>query len=94
MALYFLVALQNSAPAFQTALSSKIEAANFYTIEDGKWIVESAATTSKDFSESLGSVAKESTFVVVPVTGYFGRAQPDLWEWLAAKLTAKSLAAV
>jgi hypothetical protein len=94
MALYFLVALQNSAPAFQAALSSKVAAANLYTIEEGKWIVESPATTSKDFAESLGPVATESAFVVVPVTGYFGRAQPDLWEWLAAKLAAKSLAAV
>jgi hypothetical protein len=48
--------------------------------------------TSKDFSESIGVVAAQSSFIVVPVTGYFGRAQPDLWEWLAAKIAAKSLA--
>lgn len=98
MALYFLVALQNSASAFEAALSSKIEAANLYTIEEGKWIVESPAMTSKEFADSLGVVAAESSFVVVPITGYFGRAQPDLWEWLAAKIAAKvaakSLAAV
>jgi hypothetical protein len=93
MALYFLVALQNSAPAFGASLSSKIGVGNFYTIEDGKWIVESPAMTSKDFSESLGVLPTES-FIVVPVTGYFGRAQPDLWEWLAAKIAARSLALV
>jgi hypothetical protein len=76
MALCFLVALQNSISAFQAALSSKIEAANLYTIEDGKWIVESAALISKEFADSLGVVALESSFIVVPVTGYFGRAQP------------------
>jgi hypothetical protein len=92
MALYFLVALQDSAPAFQAVLSSKFEAASLYTIEDGKWIVESPAMTSKAFAESLGAVATESSFIVVPVTGYFGRAQPDLWEWLAAKIAAKSFA--
>jgi hypothetical protein len=94
MALYFLVALQDSAPAFKEALSSKIEAANLYTIEEGKWIVESPAVTSKDFADSLGAVTTQSPFIVVPVTAYFGRTQPDLWEWLAAKIAAKSLAAV
>jgi len=93
MALYFLVALQDSAPAFKEALS-KIGAGNLYTVEDGKWIIESPAITSKDFADSLGVIAAGSSFFVVPVMGYFGRAQPDLWEWLAAKIAAKTLAVV
>jgi hypothetical protein len=94
MALYFLVALQNSAPALEAAVSSKFEAGNRYTIEDGKWIVDSPAMTSKEFTDSLGAITTEAQFIVVPVTAYFGRTQPDLWEWLAAKIAAKSLAAV
>jgi hypothetical protein len=66
MALYFLVALQNSAPAFQAALSSSIGPTNLYVIEDGKWIVESPAMTSKDFADSLGVVATQSLFIVFP----------------------------
>jgi hypothetical protein len=92
MALYFLVALQDAAPAFKEALSSKMAAANLYTIEEGKWIIDSPAVTSKDFADSLGVVATESSFIVVPVTGYYGRTQPDLWEWLAAKIAAKNAA--
>jgi hypothetical protein len=94
MALYFLVALQDSAPALETAVSSKFEAGNRYKIEDGKWILDSPAMTSKEFADSLGAVNTESSFIVVPVTAYFGRTQPDLWEWLAAKIAAKSLTAV
>jgi hypothetical protein len=71
-----------------------IGTANLYTLEDGKWIVESPAITSKDFTDSLGVITPEASFFVVPVTGYFGRAKPDLWEWLAAKIAAKSLTAV
>ena len=94
MALYFLVALQNSEAKIQAALSdAKIPAESLYTIEPGKWIIESSATTSKEFSNSLGVVASE-WFFVVPVMGYFGRAQPDLWEWIAAKITASAIAAV
>jgi hypothetical protein len=92
MALYFLVALQNSVPVVETALS-KIGAANLYTIESGKWIIESSATTSKSLTDSL-EVPETAEFIVVPVTAYFGRAQPDLWEWIAAKIAAKSLAVV
>jgi hypothetical protein len=89
MALFFIVALQNSAPAVEAAISAKVTPGNVYTIEPGKWIVDSPATTSKDLSEAL-SIAATATHFVVPVRGYFGRAQPDLWEWLAAKTTVKA----
>jgi hypothetical protein len=89
MALFFLVALQQSAPALQVVLSSKIATGSLYTIESGKWIVDSPATTSRDLSDSLG-ITDAQTFFVVPVRGYFGRAEPDLWEWLAAKTAAKT----
>jgi hypothetical protein len=91
MALFLLVALQNSAPAVATALSAKIAIASLYTIEEGKWIIESSATTSKELSDSL-EIPDTEAFLVVPVTGYFGRAKPDLWEWLAAKIAARSAA--
>jgi hypothetical protein len=89
MALFFMVALQGAAPAVQLAISSKITAENFYTIEAGKWIIESPATTSKDLADALG-ITSTLSFFVVPVRGYFGRAQPDLWEWLSAKSTVKT----
>jgi hypothetical protein len=89
MALFFLVALQDSAPAVEAALFSKIAAGSLYTIEGGKWILDSPATTSKDLADSLG-IPSTIPFFVVPVRGYFGRAQPDLWEWLAAKTAAKT----
>jgi hypothetical protein len=89
MALFFLVALQNSTPAVEAAVSSKIAAGSVYAIESGKWIVDSPATTSKALADSL-EITGAVPFFVVRVRGYFGRAQPDLWEWLAAKTEAKA----
>jgi hypothetical protein len=88
MPLFFLVALRDSIPAIEGALS-KVPPEDLYTIENGKWIVSSAATTAKNLAESLGLSESTTTFVVVPVRGYFGRAQPDLWEWLAEKTAAR-----
>jgi hypothetical protein len=63
-----------------------------YHIEVGKWIVKSTATTSKGLADLLEFPAMEP-LLIVPVTGYFGHAQPDLWEWLAVKLASKATAA-
>jgi len=84
MALFLVVALQSSTPSVDLAVPLKFPATDFYKIEDGKWIVESSLATSKELSEFLG-LTSTATHFVVPVRGYFGRAQPDLWEWLAAK---------
>jgi hypothetical protein len=73
------------------ALSSKIPTENIYTIEPGKWIVDSPATTSRTLGDSL-AIPTTEPFIVVPVAGYSGRAQPDLWEWIAAKMAEKATA--
>ena len=57
-----------------------------YKIESGKWIVDSALTTARELSTDLG-LRETQTHVVFSIRGYSGRAQPDLWEWLAAKAT-------
>jgi hypothetical protein len=84
MALFFVVALQSSTQAVENAITSKIPATDLYKLEAGKWMIDSGLSTSKEVSDSLGLTANASHFIV-PVRGYFGRAQPDLWEWLAAK---------
>ena len=84
MALFLVVALGSSAPLLDLSINASSTPDKVYRIETGKWIVDSDATTSKEFSERLGPSAIY-TYIVVPVRGYFGRAQPDLWEWLAAK---------
>jgi hypothetical protein len=85
MALFFLAALRESAPVVDLAVQAKVQSADCYQIESGKWIIDAGLSTSKDLSDFLMLTPTTSHFVV-PIRGYFGRAQPDLWEWLAAKM--------
>ena len=87
MALFFMVALQSSAPLVEIAIRNKVAGADCYQIESGKWILDlPRLSTSKEVSDLLGlSEVPTASHVVVSIRGYFGRAQPDLWEWLAAR---------
>jgi hypothetical protein len=84
MALFFVVALQNTDPVVDMAVSTKFTPADFFKMESGKWIVDAPVATSKELSDFL-ALTDSTTHFVVPVRGYFGRSQPALWEWLAAK---------
>jgi len=85
MALFLVAAVGSSGPTIDSVIPTKIASTEAYKIENGKWIVDvTGISTSKDLSEFLGFSATVTHFIV-PVRGYFGRAQPDLWEWLAAK---------
>ncbi len=45
------------------------------------------AATAKDVSDRLGITdGSNGNGVVLNVAGYFGRSNPQLWEWLAAKI--------
>ena|ERR1039457_4790413 len=90
MALFLVVAIGSSAPDIDAAMR-EVYPTESYQIEDGKWVVNADSVTSKQVSDKLGitdkPVSPEATVraIVVSVGGYYGRAQTDLWEWIAAK---------
>lgn len=85
MSLYFVVALSGSSSVVETAVNKTFPATDVFKIEDGKWMIDAPLTISKEVSEKLG-ISTGANHVVVPVrSGYYGRAQPSLWEWLSAK---------
>jgi hypothetical protein len=84
MALFLVAAIQNGAAAVDSAITAKIQAEERYQIESGKWVVSMDAPTAKAVSDTLG-LTENATHITLPIRGYFGRSQPDLWEWLAAK---------
>jgi hypothetical protein len=86
MPTYLLISLGASSAAIDTAVQAKISKEDSHQVEPGKWLITSTAVTSKDVSDSLG-ISDSTTFLIAPIRGYFGRAKPDLWEWLAAKST-------
>jgi hypothetical protein len=87
MSTYFIVSLGSSPDFVDSAVQTKIPAEDRYQLEPGKWLINSSSLTSKDVSDGL-SISDSTTFFIAPIRGYYGRAKPDVWEWLAAK-TAK-----
>ena len=88
MVTYILVAIGNSASALDAAVEAAIQPEDRHCLEVGKWLVSSSLVTSKDVSDKL-ALSSTDTFIICPIRGYFGRARSDIWEWLAAKSTAK-----
>jgi len=84
MATYILISLGDSGAAIDQAVMQKIAAEDRLQLDPGRWLINSALPTSKEVSDALG-ISGADTFIVCPIRGYYGRARPDVWEWLASK---------
>ena len=82
MALFMVVALKSFQEVVDSAVSQEFPH-DSYHVEPGKWIVSTDLTTAKQVSDKLGSIA--TAHLVISLRGYYGRARPELWEWLAAQ---------
>lgn len=61
---------------------------DYLLLPSGSWLV-SYPGTSKELAERLGMALSEdfiTSGIVVAITSYWGRATPDVWEWLQLKL--------
>jgi hypothetical protein len=82
-------------PEMDARLEEAVKAAfpgNFFQIsERGQWLVVGEGT-AREISNKIGITgtepdqAKIGTSIVFAVSGYFGRASSELWEWVAVKL--------
>lgn len=89
MALFFVTALYDPQATIETAIIQNFPK-DYYKVTADKWFVSADSVTAKQMSDTIGltdkpAVAGNPTGIVISVGGYFGRAQPDLWEWIAAK---------
>jgi hypothetical protein len=77
------------APLDNQKIGPAIEATfpdNFFRASNGQWFV-SAQGTAKQISDRLGiSDGTNGGGIVVTVASYWGRTNPDLWPWLAARM--------
>jgi len=84
MALFAVIA-----PPDNSRIGSVIEnvfEGRYQRVWNGQWFV-SGTGTSKDICDQLGiSDGTNGAAIVVRVSSYWGRANPDLWPWLASKL--------
>lgn len=59
-----------------------------YTIAPNQWLVSSSKTARQLAEEDLLVKDKEKgpgTIIVFAISGYWGRANPDIWKWIEDK---------
>jgi len=68
------------------ALESKF-AGNFFRAWNGQWFI-SASGTPRQIAEQLGigSEGENGSAIILSVSSYWGRANVELWPWLAARI--------
>ena len=90
MAIFFLTSVGGPvmALAVDNAVTAKLSPESVFQIESGKWVIKTETPTSQNLSKILG-VEDSITHIVILVGGYYGRAAPALWEWMATKATTK-----
>ncbi len=82
MALFAVIALKDSASVVDETVGRLYPNVS-YKIENGKWIINADSVTAKQVSTHLG-IRDTQAHLIISIRGYSGRANPDLWEWLAA----------
>lgn len=61
-----------------------------FRYSDREWFVADEGVTAQDVHRKLAmdpltNTESKSTVIVCSIAGYYGRAQKNLWEWIAAK---------
>lgn len=87
----FAVLTQENNPVLAAVITEKFPT-NHYVLTSSQWVI-SSKETAKQLSDTLGITVeggmkpgKTGTAVILAVSGYWGRANPDFWEWLKLKL--------
>ena len=83
---FFVTALKESKDVIKEAVEREY-AQSLYVVAPDKWFVStSEEVTARQVATKLGIIKSEGVSgLVLSVGGYSGRAQPDMWEWLAAQ---------
>lgn len=77
-------------PVPNANLAKKIESIfrdNWLILSEREWLVSTEGTTTKDICDKLGVTdGSIGNAIVFATSGYFGRAETSIWEWMKAKL--------
>ena len=68
---------------------NKLYADQWYRVSSNAFFVATEGETTRQVADSLGFSDDNPSLsgIVVPVYSYWGRSRPDLWEWLAIKMS-------
>ncbi|HUG82225.1 MAG TPA: hypothetical protein VML01_11215 [Bryobacterales bacterium] len=78
--------------ALESALAGRLQPGDSFTLGTGQYLVAFGGT-AKDLSDHLGvtSGAEEgpsAPAVILEVSGFYGSAAPEVWDWLTQKMGA------
>lgn len=82
MAVFAIIPTSAQNEVLESAINSKF-GSKAYKLPMGQWLV-SYSGTSKVLSDELGITEGkgEVSAIVVSISGYYGRAPTDVWEWI------------
>jgi hypothetical protein len=87
-----LFASHSQAPSndkLDAAISSKYPD-RYLSLFPGQWLLVTGGKTAQEISDDLGITTGESgsAVVIVGTGSYFGRSNPQIWDWLRSRLGA------
>jgi hypothetical protein len=86
--IFAIVSFASNEP-LTTAIATTYPENHLQAAPDGTLYFVSDSGTAKDVSDKIGVTAGTfGSVIVLAVSGYFGRAPMNIWEWIAAKITA------
>jgi hypothetical protein len=95
MTVFAIIAASPNVPALERVIAQRFAGGRHYVIAPGQYLVDAPGVTSRQLSESLGIAdgSLAQLILVLPVTGYDGWHNRDLWEWLSSHLgSSRSIA--
>jgi hypothetical protein len=81
-----------TAPASNTAIGPAIETQfkdQYFKAWQGHWFVSTSGTAMEVANKLSVADGSVGTVIVVSVANYWGRANPEVWEWLKSRLESK-----
>lgn len=83
----FVVLAEGDSAKLEAALSSQFPN-SYFPAFSGQWLLVTGGVTPMEISDRLGITTGEvgGAIVIASTGGYFGRANPQVWEWLTSRL--------
>ena len=63
-----------------------------YALAPGQWLVFAPGSTTQEVSNALGITGGPTPIgaaIVIAFISYFGSADPQIWEWIAARMSTQ-----
>jgi hypothetical protein len=87
--IFAIVSFTSPNDPLATAIATTYPESQLQATPEGSLYFVSDSGTAKDVSDKIGvSAGTFGSVIVLAVSGYFGRAPMNIWEWIAAKITA------